>query len=468
MSKNIDNSNSFNNFQKIQVTENVSYELNMSKAELRIGDDIYTISYGNTDLTNLKEIREKVMGFVKELLTSLGETLDIRKFDKISIDSEKVSYGTQTKNLSEISDKLSDKFKDIHENNQSNVKTTLTEYFKALNGPNVEQKVKEALESANRGKELIKAICNKSKDQPEQTIQNLRDICWYLMVKSAEQGEFHSRGSIRFQDQDKYVFNWLKGFENKGLYRRISTHYQHQSATTDKKNFLGLSKGPKLQPNQYGIEDYESQLLGDRAGFLFDELKDGSIFIKIESVGVPTKESAISSKKMFNSDEETLTKKYKEHHKAHVGNFLSGKRIFSGRGAQKVITKIFGEKVKENLRIKNATKSFKDRKEHIPKEIKEDFKLAVNSLVTNKKERDKLIKKGLEGDSIDTWKSSESKDELLLGGVSSMQKIIEQLSKDEKSEPVQKFKKSIKEFSQDKVNQNLQRVGNEVIVKLDR
>lgn len=168
-------------------------------------------------------------------------------------------------------------------------RAALQSYLTAL-GSGSKVSIEEAIDYMNQGEALVEQIidgkCPKMDDDCEKAQEQLRAVCWFIMGKAGMEGHFVKSGTLRFNDENSKIFEFLNSSPER--YLRVSTHFNERSLSSDagfgNVGFTGLARGKKAQP---GIEDYQSKLPGQGGAIVFDKLKDGTTFLKIESGGMP-------------------------------------------------------------------------------------------------------------------------------------------------------------------------------------
>lgn len=122
-----------------------------------------------------------------------------------------------------------------------------------------------------------------------------RAISWYVVACAAQQDvkqqlmgeprmvdgqvvtDLSISGAYVFKDPGNAIYNFMQS--SPLAYARISTHFNERSASDIL--FGGYA-------DQRGIEDYQRRLPGENGTILFDKLKDGEMFVKFETAGVPS------------------------------------------------------------------------------------------------------------------------------------------------------------------------------------
>lgn len=168
---------------------------------------------------------------------------------------------------------------------------------------------------------------------PTPTDENVRKLLWYYSVEACRKRKNSEEafrtciksGSLRFKDDQKKIFGWLDANPNR--YSRISSHF----------NELQKAEGSGGKRKPIGIDFSQGNLPFGRRTLLTGYLDDGTTFIKMESHGMKT---------FFDK----------------IGHALS---FLSTRGEQTKSGEFF-------------------QKEHMPKEIKENFNRYIVSLSKSK------------------------------------------------------------------------------------
>lgn len=106
------------------------------------------------------------------------------------------------------------------------------------------------------------------------TAKDACSLVWFMMAMCASTGEEHYSGTIRIDDKQSKLYDYLFQCES---YPRISSHYKaHRDYTKE-------LKGKK----QRGIDISEFVLPNNKHTILFSKLRDGTTFVKLENYGMP-------------------------------------------------------------------------------------------------------------------------------------------------------------------------------------
>lgn len=164
-------------------------------------------------------------------------------------------------------------------------------------------------------------------------------MMWLLMAKAGRYGEHHTNGVIRLTDPDQKLEKFLHQCGKDQIYPRVSSHMREHLNLAEKDLRLSLIS----EKGQFGFDLRDQGLPAEKHTLLFTRLKDGSLYLKMERNGCPP---------IWLGD-----------------RFLSGKNIkeFLRHTTDYIVTRF--------IPSGNSTGQMKaTRKEHLPKDIKKEFK----------------------------------------------------------------------------------------------
>ncbi len=237
------------------------------------------------------------------------------------------------------------------------------------------------------GKELVAAAGNDEAfnnllDDPKITNpESAVHLIWALTAQAVKQGDAFTSGSMRLGTKGELTAVKLEAFfkacgQGQAYTRIASTHMQENLTKTSV---------------QWGLDLRDMGLPADKHTILFARQPDGSFFLKLESAGCPP-----FWKKGF-----ATWKNFKEF-AAHALQYIK---------TRPAIAKIhfFINRTSEDI------PKLESRKEHVPKEIKKQFKLAMKAMYPDKKIADEKYLEGKKYGISRMKKILDAKDEKKLG-----------------------------------------------------
>jgi|GEM_PF-3802596 len=215
------------------------------------------------------------------------------------------------------------------------------------------QEIAEALSNKDTKLEDILVNINKNKE-PNEKLTGAKaavSLMWLFTAKTSQLDKLYTSGVMRLSDGQR-VGEFLKLCGGSEVYGRISTHMKEN---------LGATRGRITADNpQNGYDLRDEGLPAGKQTILFALQPDGTLFIKMEENGCPP-----FWKKGFRS----------------LKNF----REFVGHSIDFIVSR-FRKEEKTGMTITH--------KEHVPKEVKKEFKKAMEFLFSTPKEAQEKYEQG--------------------------------------------------------------------------
>lgn len=127
-----------------------------------------------------------------------------------------------------------------------------------------------------RGEELERNFASAKDISELKDVTNrkaVRDLVWLLTAKAARDDELFLSGAMRIEDPDHKLELFIKACGGKRVYRRISSHMNENILSDEMK--------------QNGFDFKARHLPWKRRTVLFARQPDGTLFLKIETRGLP-------------------------------------------------------------------------------------------------------------------------------------------------------------------------------------